>query len=104
MRAPAESVFFVLPYVCDGIKAHIKPNMNENNWRVWISADLRRGINSLLTSFGEDIWEDKFEIVLVKKEFGDRLKALVGSTYKIKDRLGTKDDFVRLREACVPTE
>ena len=71
-------------------------------WNLWIFPKLREAINSLNASFAEDYWENKFESV--DDEIRDKYRALVGSIQKVTGTYGQKEDFVTLREACVPTE
>ena len=71
-------------------------------WNLWIFPELRVAINSLNASFAEDYWENKFESV--DGEILDKYRALVGSIQKVTGTSGQKEDFVTLREACVPTE
>ena len=61
-------------------------------------------MNSLIASFGETFWEDKFEEGSVEPVLHSKHGALVGVMYKILDTEGTKDELLIRREACIPTE
>jgi len=67
---------------------------------LWTSLELRRAITSLNVSFAEDYWgdeEESFTPVLRSK-----YRALGVSITKVTGTYGQYDDFVILREACVP--
>ncbi len=69
---------------------------------LFISPELRQAITSLRSRFWNDYWQDKIESV----DDETRLKygALVDAMYKILPGLGTREDFLIMSEACVPTE
>lgn len=69
---------------------------------LWISTELRTAIISLQASFWNDYWEDKK--MSVDAETRAKYGALVDAMHKILPGLGTREDFLIMFDACVPTE
>jgi hypothetical protein len=68
---------------------------------LWISPELRQAITFMQACFGTNIWEDKFSSV--NAVMRSKLQALAGAMNKVIGTYGQKDDFLLLREACLPT-